>query len=58
MEVGYNVQTATDDKHCLVAHFEVTNQKDDHALSGVATKAQMELGLNEADNLNSLAEKG
>ena len=58
VEVGYNVQTATDDKHCLVAHFEVTNQKDDHALSGVATKAKMELGLNESDNLNSLADKG
>ena len=58
VEVGYNVQTATDEKHNMVAHFEVTNQKDDYALSGVATKAKMELGLKKEENLNVLADKG
>lgn len=58
VEVGYNVQAATDDRNCLVAHFEVTNKKDDHALSGMATKAKMELVMQEEDPLNGLADKG
>ena len=26
IEVAYNIQCATDDKHCLIVHFEATNE--------------------------------
>ena len=58
VEVGYNVHTATDDKHSLVAHFEATNENDTYALSPMATAAKAELGLKESDNLDVLADKG
>jgi hypothetical protein len=53
--VGYNVQSATDAKNKLIAHFEVTNEKDIHALSRVANAAKQEL---EAEKIDALADGG
>jgi len=58
VEVGYNVQTATDGKHNLVVHFEVTNENDQYALSPTATAARQELGLSRQESLAVLADKG
>lgn len=55
MGVGYNIQAAVDDKHCLVAHFEVANTKDDYLLSPVAIATKNELGV---PTLTALADKG
>ena len=55
VEVGYNVQTAVDDKHCMVAHYEVENEKDDVLLAKVATGTKQALG---AESLEVLADKG
>ncbi|MCB0533092.1 MAG: IS1182 family transposase [Saprospiraceae bacterium] len=55
MGVGYNIQSAVDDKHCLVAHFEVTNTKDDYQLAPVTIATKNELGVHA---LTVLADKG
>jgi transposase len=48
--VGYNVQTAVDSKHHLIAHHEVvTAAMDRHQLSGVAKETKTALGLNTPD---------
>ena len=45
--VGYNVQIAVDSKHCLIADFEVTNDKtDQNQLAHMAIKTQETLGAN------------
>lgn len=43
-EVSYNVVTAVDDKHCLIAHFSTENIKDDNLLAPatLAVKAEMD----------------
>ena len=53
--VGFNIQTATDAKHSLIADFEVTNEGDRHALFSVATSAKETLG---AESLVVIADKG
>lgn len=58
MELAYNVQSAVDDKHSLIAHYSVENQKDIYLLSPVAIEAKKALGLAKDDNLNALADKG
>lgn len=58
VEVSYNVQSVVDDKHNLVAHFQVTNRKDDHALAEQVIEAKKELGLKKEDSVNALADKG
>ena len=55
VEVGYNIQTATDDKHCLIADYEVTNEKDDYALAKMGRRAKSALSVKE---LEVLADKG
>ena len=58
MELAYNVQSAVDDKHSLIAHYSVENQKDLYLLSPVAIETKQALGLGEDQNLNVLADKG
>ena len=52
---GYNIQTATDDKHCRIADYEVTNEKDDYALAKMVK--QGEAGIVSAE-VEVLADKG
>jgi hypothetical protein len=58
VEVGYNVQSSVDDKHNLVVEYEVTNEKDDNALAPMVFKSKAALGMQEADPLTALADKG
>jgi transposase len=45
--VGYNVQTAVDDKNHLIADFEVTNKPTDNGLlGGIAQSVKKEFGVN------------
>ena len=53
--VGFNIQTATDEKHSLIADFEVTNQADRHALFSVVTAAKETL---QTESLTAIADKG
>jgi hypothetical protein len=53
--VGFNIQSATDAKYCLIADFEVTNQGDRHALLAVATSAKETLDV---ESLIAIADKG
>jgi transposase len=55
VEVGYNVQSAVDDKNCLIAHYEVENEKDDGLLAKVAIDTKQALGV---ETLEVLADKG
>jgi transposase len=54
-DIAYNVQTAVDDKHCLVAHFSIENIPDVHLLSQTAIAAKTAL---QAKTLDALADKG
>lgn len=58
VEVSYNVQTAVDDKHNLIVNYEVTNCKDNDALSSMAIQAREGLDLEQEDVLTVLADKG
>lgn len=54
--VGYNVQTAVDDKHHLIIAHEVTNVGNDRAqLSNMASQAQQGIG---AESLTVVADRG
>ena len=53
--VGFNIQSATDAKHCLITDFAVTNEGDRHALHSVATSAKETL---QAGTLTVVADKG
>jgi hypothetical protein len=55
VEVSYNVQTVSDQKHSLVTHFEVTNQNDKQALHKIALEAKVQL---QSEELTVLADKG
>lgn len=55
-KVGYNVQTAVDDKHHLIVEQDVTNEANDKAqLSKMSIKAKETMGVEE---LNSAADRG
>ena len=55
-DMSYNVQTAVDSKHCLVAEFDVTNLCNDvELLSSMAKSAKETL---EADGLSVTADEG
>lgn len=53
--VGFNIQSATDAKHCLITDFVVTNEGDRHALHTVATSVKATLGK---ETLTVVADKG
>ena len=53
--IAYDIQSAVDDKHCLVAHFSVENISDVHLLSQTAKSAKTEM---EVEKLEILADKG
>lgn len=55
LEVSYNVQTVSDEKHSLVAHFEVTSRNDTKALFKTANDTKEEL---EKETITVLADKG
>jgi len=49
-EVGYNVQTAVDEKHQLIVEHEVTNDPTDHAhLAEMALRAKETLGVEQLE---------
>jgi transposase len=55
-EVGYNVQTAVDEKHQLIVEHEVTNDPTDHAhLAEMAVRAKETLGV---EKLEVVADMG
>ena len=58
VEMAYNVQSSVDDKHNLIAAYEVTNKKDTDALAGMAIKTQEALEIEEDEMLTVLADKG
>jgi len=58
VEVAYNLQSAVDDKHNMIADFEVTNKNDFSALAPVAIKAKKALNLKKDDSITILADKG
>jgi len=58
IEVGYNVQSAVDDTHNLIADFEVTNKSDHRALADMAIKTKKALKLKSHQRINVLADKG
>jgi transposase len=55
-DLGYNIQTAVDDKHNLIAAFDVINSSADQGqLYNMATKAKDKLGV---EKIEVLADKG
>jgi len=55
VDIVYNVQSAVDDEHCLIANFSVENIMDIHLLSKTSVDAKAELA---AETLEVLADKG
>lgn len=55
VEVGYNVQSAVDGRHCLIVHLEVSNEKDTGQLAPVALEVKQVL---QGDGFTVLADKG
>lgn len=58
IEVAYNTQVATDDRHNLIVHYEVTNENDRKALHPTALAAKQNMGLAREDPLTALADRG
>jgi len=58
IEVSYSTQVATDDKHSLVVHYEVTNENDRKALHPTAIAAKEAMGLSRQNPLVALGDKG
>lgn len=58
VEVAYNNQIAVDDKHCLIADFEITNVADSASLHSLSKKTKHAFGLKPEDTLTTLADKG
>jgi transposase len=58
VEVAYSTQVATDDKHNLVVHFEVTNKMDRKALHPTALSAKENMRVPTEQKLTALADKG
>jgi transposase len=55
IEVAYNVQTAVDDKHKLIVHYEATNVNDRKALFPVAFEVKK---ICNKERISALADKG
>lgn len=58
VQVAYNVQTAVDDKHNLIADFEITNYKDSESLAPLSINTKKAFGIDQEGLLTVLADKG
>ena len=58
VEVAYNNQIAVDDKHCLIADFEITNVADSESLHSLSKTTKDAFGIKEKETLTTLADKG
>jgi len=58
VQVGYNLQSAVDDKHKLIAEYDITNRNDNRALAPMALKTREAFKLNPSDRITVLADKG
>lgn len=58
IEVSYNTQVATDDKNNLIVHYQVTNENDRKALHSAAYAAKRNMGMNSAQKITCLADRG
>ena len=58
VEVGYNIQSAVDDKYNLIVDYEVTNKTDINALAPMAIKSKKALDIQDDETLTILADKG
>jgi transposase len=56
VQIAYNVQSAVDDKHCLIVDFSVENEKDLYLLAPMAASVKEALAIEEQFDL--LADKG
>ena len=54
-EVAYNVQTSTDGDHCILLDYEVTNNNDIKAMSGIITRTSETIGTTD---FTALLDKG
>ena len=57
VQVGYNMQSAVDDKHLLIAEFDITNKNDNRALAPMALKTKEALLLNDSTDSQYLQTK-
>ena len=51
VEVGYNLQSAVDDKHNLIVDYQITNRNDHRALAPMAIRSKEALQLDDQDIL-------
>ena len=58
VEVGYNIQCATDSKNSLIVHFDVTNENDTKALYAVAQSAKYAVEKTDEDTIIVPADTG
>lgn len=58
VEVAYNLQSAVDDKHNLIADFDITNTSDFSALAPMCKKARQRLEIPQEEKITVLADKG
>ena len=58
VQMAYNIQSIVDDKHSLIADYQVTNENDMNALSSAAIQGKEAFELSQDDMLTVLADKG
>lgn len=58
IQVGFNLQSAVDDKHNLIVDYQITNKNDHRALAPMALKAKEAFGLEHNQSMTVLADKG
>jgi len=58
VQVGYNLQSAVDNKYNLIAEFDVTNKNDHRALADMAIKTKKAFNIKGTQKITVLADKG
>lgn len=58
VQVGYNLQSAVDDKHNLIVDYQITNKNDHRELAPMALRAKAAFGLDHDQPMTVLADKG
>ena len=58
VQVGFNLQSAVDDKHNLIVDYQITNKNDHRELAPMALKAKQAFGLHHNEPMTVLADKG